>query len=51
MLKIGQLKGGIMTAKEHPMYNTYLYWKKNKETIKQRIENTFDLKHKLYRDV
>ena len=38
-----------MTAKEHPMYNTYLYWKKNKETIKQRIENTFDLKHKLYR--
>ena len=29
--------------KEHTMYSTYLYWKRNERKIKDRIQNTFDL--------
>lgn len=29
--------------KEHTMYSTYLYWKKNERKIKDRIQNTFNL--------
>lgn len=32
---------------EHPGYASYMYWKKNKDIIKQRIEHTFDLNYKL----
>lgn len=32
---------------EHPGYASYMYWKKNKDTIKQRIEQTFELDYKL----
>lgn len=32
---------------EHPGYKTYMYWKNNKDKIKQRIEQTFDLDYKL----
>ena len=28
---------------KHPQYDTYLYWKKNKESIRQRIISSFNL--------
>ena len=30
--------------KEHKQYKAYLYWKKNKDTIKNRIRDIYDLK-------
>ena len=37
----------MKTNKEHAMYPTYLYWKKNERVIKDRIKQTFELEYDL----
>ena len=33
----------MKTNKEHSMYPSYIYWKENERTIKDRIKVTFEL--------
>lgn len=37
----------MQDVKEHSMYSTYIYWKENERTIKDRIQVSFELDYDL----